>query len=216
MDVEARGNNNAALTEACNAGDLLEAKRLVALGGDIDQPGTDGPLFVAARGGHLHVLKWLLEMGADRNVRSAKGSTPLMAAAYYGKLACAEALVAAGADATLHNNDKSTAKSFAATNGHKDVVAFLSLDPDEVTLSWNVNNRLLQEVFNFARKERVTLIRKDAEAAVEAVLRDSFSDLPETSALRQAFEIHRRQGGRRTEEEVFSQTLPKMKLKRDM
>lgn len=213
MTDEARGNYNAELSEACGRGDLVEAKRLMSLGGDIDQPGANGPLFMAASQGHVNVVNWLIGMGADINARNAKGSTPLIAAAFYGKTDCAAALLQAGADATLRNNDNGTAKSFAASNNHKAVVELLARDPDEVTLSWSVNNRLLQEVFNFARKERVTLIRKDADAPVEAVLRDSFADLPESSALRQAFEIHRKQGGRRTEEEIFSHTLPKLKLR---
>lgn len=201
------GSIDAQLAEACKIGDLAAVQRLVEEGAVIDQSGIDGPLFLAAYHGHQTVVKWLLETGAEVDIRNSKNSTPLMAAAEQGRLECARALVKAGASTATKNNHSISARGYAVRNNHKSVVDYIDRNPDEIVFSWRVNDRTLQEVFNFAKRERVTLIRNGAEGPVEAVTRQSFSEITDRATLRKAFEKYRDEGGARTEEEVFSSNI---------
>jgi hypothetical protein len=83
-----------------------------------------------------------------------------------------------------------------------------------VILRSKLGDRTLEEVFNFATKERISLVRKEAGAPVEAFIRESFSDISEKSGLRLAFEEHKRRGGKVPEDEVFPDKIVK-KLKLD-
>ena len=192
------------LSKACKNGNLAMAQELVRQGADISSSHSGSPpLFRAAHSGHAEVVRWLLKKGADVNGRNSVGSTALMGAEQ-GKLDCVEALLEAGADKTPKNEHGLTARDYAVRNNRGSILATLDRNPDEVVFSWRVNDRTLQEVFNFAHKERVTLIRKSADGPVEAVTRESFSEITDRAKLREAFEKYRSKGGTRTEEEVFS------------
>ena len=62
--------------------------------------GAARPVLVEAAGkGHLHILKQLLEAGADHGLTESKGYSALNASAQGGHLECIQLLLAAGADA---------------------------------------------------------------------------------------------------------------------
>ncbi|MFI0448312.1 ankyrin repeat domain-containing protein [Actinomadura sp. 6N118] len=67
------------------------------------------PLSVAATRGNAEMVRLLLSYGADVNVRDSGGGTPLIWACNGEHLDCARALLQAGADPTLRNNDGYTA-----------------------------------------------------------------------------------------------------------
>jgi len=48
--------------------------------------------FVAAGQGHLHVLEWLIEMGANLSVNNSAGETPKDVAARFAQLAAVKML----------------------------------------------------------------------------------------------------------------------------
>lgn len=56
------------------------------------------PLHAAARAGRAHIVHFLIDWGADVNVRDDSGSTPLHAAAEYGQWDAADLLLACGAN----------------------------------------------------------------------------------------------------------------------
>lgn len=56
------------------------------------------PLFLAAGEGRLDIVRYLLDEGADVNVRERFGHTPLAEAAYYGHVPVIKELVFRGAD----------------------------------------------------------------------------------------------------------------------
>jgi hypothetical protein len=170
------------------------------------------------------MVRLLLENGADPDIRNSINSTPLMGAAEQGKTEAVRLLLAAGADALLENNYKMTARAYAVARDNKSALAVLDSPPprenfrrdrtEEVVFSWRVNDRTLQEIFNFEQKERVTLIRKGTGGPVEAVTRETFEDLGNAPSLRRAFEQYRKQGGTREESDIFAATLPKLAIKR--
>lgn len=63
----------------------------------LDERGNT-PLLIAARNGHPDVVRWLLEQGADPNVRNENGLTPLSAAASTGAPEVAKLLLDVGVD----------------------------------------------------------------------------------------------------------------------
>ncbi len=72
-------------------------RSMLDAGADIDAPGADGlpPLYLAAVAGDAEMAELLLSRGADPNALTAEGMA-VDAAAYFGREAIAEALVAAG------------------------------------------------------------------------------------------------------------------------
>ena len=82
-------------------------------------------------------------------------------------------------------------------------------DPDQVVYESAVLDRTMQEVFNFASLERITLIRKSLQGPVESVGRDTFEQLQDSSALQRAFDEHKKRGGKTPEEKVFPNRIPK-------
>ena len=67
-------------------------------------------MHVAAGYGHAGAVSALVRLGADLDARPRDGYTALMGAALHGKVECARALLAGGADRTLR-----------ATGGYKSV-----------------------------------------------------------------------------------------------
>ena len=63
---------------AAEDGDLALLQELVSAA-NVDERDADGwtVLHYACKGGHAHVVEWLLGLGADVNARNNYGSTPL-------------------------------------------------------------------------------------------------------------------------------------------
>lgn len=78
-------------------------------------------LHYAAAGPNEHVVRWLLEQGAEIDARSPNGTTPLMMAAGYGGLSGADILIDAGADVTLRNDHRMSAADFARRAGQDEL-----------------------------------------------------------------------------------------------
>ncbi len=61
------------------------------------------PLHVASQNGHLDVIRWLLDRGADVNALEVNGKTPLSLALDEGKIEASRLLLERGADANLRD-----------------------------------------------------------------------------------------------------------------
>jgi ankyrin repeat protein len=109
-------------------GHLDLAEMLVKKGADINKTGW-APLHYAASGGHLPIIRLLLENSAYIDAESPNGTTPLMMAAMYGTPAAVNLLLEEGADATLKNEQGLTALQFAQRASRPDsteaIAAFL-------------------------------------------------------------------------------------------
>jgi ankyrin repeat protein len=78
------------------------------------------PLHAACAGRRekIDVVRALIPATPDLNARQGRGWTPLMLAAVNGMAATVEALLAAGADRTLTNDDGQDAAALARAEGH--------------------------------------------------------------------------------------------------
>ena len=119
---------------ACAAGDLDGACALVASSSwqplhAADKHGSTA-LHWAASGGHLAVVRWLVEgVGADIDARNKEKRTPLMFACKTGREDVAHFLLDAGADPTLRMKDDSTAFDWAVLSGHLPTMELLAGHP---------------------------------------------------------------------------------------
>ena len=110
-------------------GDLDEVKRLVIdcganpNGQSTVEGGT--PLHIAADRGYLRIVEFLLEHGANPNMKNNYGRTPLHIAAMYGHLEVVEFLLEHGANPNVRNNYGYTPLHFAVDGCFVDVVRVL-------------------------------------------------------------------------------------------
>ncbi|HON29669.1 MAG TPA: ankyrin repeat domain-containing protein, partial [Ottowia sp.] len=88
------------------------ARRLIARDADVNKPGWT-PLHYAATGGHLDIMRLLLEEHAFIDAQSPNGTTPLMMAASYGTPEAVKLLIEAGADISMRNQKGMSALDFA-------------------------------------------------------------------------------------------------------
>lgn len=90
--------------------DIEAVKKLLAEGADINEltevggAGTVTPLFMAT-GYNDDIAKLLIAKGADVNIKTGRGVTPLMKACTWGKEEVARLLVSKGADVNAKSND---------------------------------------------------------------------------------------------------------------
>jgi len=78
-------------------------KELVAEGADVSDC-TD-PLIAACEMGHIHIVRYLCELGSNVNGRGRQGETPLMAAASCGHPTIVRILLDHRADSTMHDTE---------------------------------------------------------------------------------------------------------------
>ncbi|VTU27741.1 ankyrin repeat protein [Variovorax sp. PBL-H6] len=99
--------------------------RLIARDADVNKPGWT-PLHYAATGGHVAIIKQLLEHYAFIDAQSPNGTTPLMMAAMYGSSAAVQLLLDEGADTAMKNQLGMSALDFAQRAKRPDAVRLLS------------------------------------------------------------------------------------------
>jgi uncharacterized protein len=83
------------------------------------------PLHSAAAGGHSRIVKMLLGLGADPNLREQDGFTPLHIAAQNDDIDTIRLLLLGGADLTLKSQDGKTALDVALDAGKEKASALL-------------------------------------------------------------------------------------------
>jgi len=105
------------LVAACLKGDLPAVTSAVEAGADVNNSSMAGtPLQLAARGGHVQVVRFLLESGADPDANPGLfvGRTPLQEAIMKNRYDVVVALVEGEADVNKKNTNGRTPLDFAA------------------------------------------------------------------------------------------------------
>ncbi|KAL6722060.1 hypothetical protein ACLMJK_001165 [Lecanora helva] len=136
---EVDSSNYTPLAWACENGDMYIVDRLCKAGADVNRiGGTEGPsaLWAAANGGHMDVLQYLLEQGAEVNAQNDERGTPLYVAAsgFYPDII--RELLHHGADVNLKGGWHVRPLNVASYNGYVDIVEILlehnvDVDPDD-------------------------------------------------------------------------------------
>eukprot|EP01045_Picozoa_sp_COSAG04_P030579 COSAG04_NODE_5363_length_1641_cov_1.878080_2_plen_158_part_00 len=117
LSAEAQAALDGQLFGAADTGDAAAIERLAAEGASPDAKGgyENGvpAVWVAAGKGHAGAVSALARLGADPDAREPSiGGTALMIAAHYGRVECARALLAGGADRTLRHTGGSRGSRF--------------------------------------------------------------------------------------------------------
>lgn len=213
-------NLNEDLLEAAGAGDLARIKLLVEQGADIFCFKSTGSslLYFAVVSKNIDLVLYLLDQGLPPDHRLEEGSaTGLMQAAAEGGADLVQLLLDRGADPSLRGGYKNINAYDWAVYKKQQVCADILRNAvkkdivrniDEVVINSRLNDRTMQEVFNFKSRQRVTLIRRAPTGRVEAMSRDAFSRLDDDE-IRPAFDIYKQQGGALTEQEVFNNFILK-------
>lgn len=198
----------AAVINAAKAGNVADLAALLKSGESPDAIGEGySALDWAVYDNKVEAARLLLDHGADINARGSSGVTPLMTAASRGHVESVRLLLDRGADRQLQNSSGQSA--LALVNKGSAVYALLSETPEEVIYFHPVADRVMQEVYSFTLRERITLLRKSEDGDVEAIQRERFEELKDKSALRRAFDEHRKRGGKLEESDVFADTIAK-------
>ena len=134
--------------EPAGKGDLEAVKKAIEKGGKVDKLDAAGQtaLMWASEGGHMEVIKYLIEKGADVNIVSNKygrGSAMIYAAAA-GRLEVVQYLVDHGANINATSTSQNeTALIWAVAMGHPDIVKYLlEKGADQTIINKNKENAI--------------------------------------------------------------------------
>jgi hypothetical protein len=124
--VEVRtAQDESPLMLAALRGHLELCKKLIGRDADVNKPGWT-PLHYAATGGHVAIVRLLLDNYAYIDAAAPNGSTPLMMASKYGTDETVKMLLEAGADPALKNLQGLTAIEFANQVQRDDIVQIIA------------------------------------------------------------------------------------------
>ncbi len=124
--VEVRtANDESPLMLAALKGYLEICRQLIARDADVNKPGWT-PLHYAATGGHVAIMRLLLDNHAYIDAASPNGTTPLMMASQYGTNDAVKLLLEAGADPMLKNTKGLTAIDFARLVQREDTALLIA------------------------------------------------------------------------------------------
>jgi ankyrin repeat protein len=88
-------------------------------------------LFKSIEAGNLEKVKSLLASGADVNIRSVNGFTPLHWSAVYGRTDIVGELLSSGADVNAKDSDGKTPLHLAIKHGYTSIVQLLRVATEE-------------------------------------------------------------------------------------
>lgn len=108
--------------------DIKEVQEAIKERADLNanDEGGYGALMIAARDDkRLEIIKLLIASGADLNIQSNLGGTPLMIAAMWNSISVAELLIESGADLTIQDKYGNTALKLAKSGKNEQIVKLI-------------------------------------------------------------------------------------------
>lgn len=124
-----RGELDQQFVKSARLGNLDRVSALLAQGANIearDSKHGATALMWAAHEGHLMVLEFLVENGAETDASQHLGRTALWYAAQQGQLEAARMLISNGAEVSLMADDGTTAAMIARRRGYPEIAKLLS------------------------------------------------------------------------------------------
>ncbi|MHA1147921.1 MAG: ankyrin repeat domain-containing protein [Promethearchaeota archaeon] len=160
------------LEEAAYYGNLGVIKLIIDNGADVnggDLDASENLLMTAARHDYHAIAKYILEKGANIEVRDYKGNTPLFFAAWEGKLEMVKFLVSKGADINATNDLNWNALMQACLQGHYSVAEFLIEKGSELNLIDEEKGATALILAAFACSEKIVklLLEKGADKNIK-------------------------------------------------
>lgn len=171
------------------------------------------PLLEAVENKKASMVKLLLKHGANTQARNYEGRNALSLAMFNRTAEIVDIL-------RRHEDEKTLKESLARRRAQAELRARKLAEPktpempDTVTVFHKLGDRVLQEIFNFAGRERITLIRKEKDGPIEGMVRQNFSEIDDKTCIRAAFAQYAQNGGKIPEEEIFTQALDKPVLEK--
>ncbi|UCE41429.1 MAG: ankyrin repeat domain-containing protein [Candidatus Aminicenantes bacterium] len=125
------------IMEAAEKGDMSKVQSILQQYPDLINAKNDEqetPLHMAAKGGYINIVEYLLSKGADVNARNNDNQTPLLHAAYYGKAPIVKLLLEKGADFNERDRYGRSVLHYPVRGGYKDVVEILVSKGMDITI----------------------------------------------------------------------------------
>lgn len=117
---------NGDLLRAVDQGDFTKVKDSLNKGADINAQSNQGtPLSLASFNGHIEIVEFLIEKGADINMRVEKGGQTPLIAAIVGREEIAKLLVEKGADVNVKDNAGWSPLTWASATNRAEIAKLL-------------------------------------------------------------------------------------------
>ncbi len=173
FDVASEGNVSA-------VHDMLEsgAKKYID-----DLTDDQTPLLAAVAGGHVSVVRELLDHKADVNKPGSDGTTPLMKAAAMGNEQVVAMLLAAGADPTMRNSALKTASEIADAQGFLEVSQYIDNPSPTKFLNADQKRKVVESLAKMGDLKTESYRASDAEIGTAIKSYQKRFGLPETGVL---------------------------------
>ncbi|CAE7366960.1 unnamed protein product [Symbiodinium natans] len=156
------------LVAAARAGSVDKVEAMLRLPQDPNLADEDDrrPILEASGGGHVEVVRLLVEAGADKDVPDVDGCTALsLAAAEVGCIEVVRLLVEAGADKDLADNNGNRALMWAAIRGNTEVAHLLVEAGADKDLASNGGYTALMSAAAIGHRKLVRLLEEAPESA---------------------------------------------------
>lgn len=167
---------------ACDNGHKETVKVLISRGADVTLDEYGCPLLVAARNGHLGIIRELLRAGAPPSTPKRK---PIIAAAAVGCDKAVQLLLSAGADINCTDSWGMTPLMWAARHGRVSTTKFL--------LSKQAQLDLLSDRLSNGRLTALGFAERDGHAEIVRLLRQAGAT--QTKEAPKSFKVRVKRGG---------------------
>eukprot|EP00833_Pecoramyces_ruminatium_P008856 jgi/Orpsp1_1/1182888/evm.model.c7180000083072.1 len=143
------------LTYACKLGNYKKIKNLIKLGIDINNKNRDGdsPLTIVCKNKNIEIIekikiiKYMLDNGANINIKDRYDLTPLMIACYFNNIKLVKFLIDSNSNINFKNKDGDTAITIARCFNNKDIIELLIKSKDNIDIK--NNNNEIENITNY-------------------------------------------------------------------